>query len=821
MRAVVLAVFLLAATLTAACFWLLADLPDPRDLRRAHMAEPTRIYDRRGRLLYEWLEPLEGKHIFVPLERIPRALREATIATEDASFYENPGVDFWAILRAAYLNLRHGRIVSGGSTITQQVARTLLLAPEERWQRTWMRKLREAVLAWRIARAYTKDEILELYLNYSYYGNLAYGVGAAAEAYFAKRVDELDLAECALLAGLPQAPALYNPLTNPTAAKERQATVLALMVKVGFISEEEATRAGHEELRYASSPFSIQAPHFVMYVRQELEEMYGLETVAQGGWRVTTTLDLDMQARAESAIRRHLAALNDPSRDGLDHNVHNAALVALDPANGEVLVMVGSPDYFDLEIAGAVNGALALRQPGSSIKPLTYAAALSAGNRVSAGYTPASVILDVRKAYLTAEGDSYVPVNYDRRYHGPISLRRALATSSNAAAVSVLNDIGVDALIEMAHRLGVTWSGDLGRFGLALTLGGGEVCLLDLTTAFACFAAAGQRVEPVLIQRIEDAHGQLVYTNAPRLQELVLDPRVAYLITDILADDNARAPAFGEGSMLYIGRPAAVKTGTTEDWRDNWTVGYTPDLVVGVWVGNADNEPMKDVSGIAGAAPIWHDFMVEMHKNKPVKPFTEPPGVVQVEICADSGLLPNPHCPHRRLEKFLAGSEPTALCQAHQLYRIDIATGLLATAETPSGRIREQVYFLLPPEAQAWGWESGFPQPPTDSAPLSEQTPLQRIEIISPDPNAHYAISHAIPPEAQRIEIAARWNGTGKPRHVTILLNGEPLAWLEESPYRLLWTLVPGDYEVLARAVDADGHTWTSAPLRFRVDLPR
>ncbi len=798
------------ALVVAAYFLLFADLPDPEDMRRVRARETTKILDREGRVLYEWLDNVEGKHTYVSLDRIPLALQQATIATEDASFYTNPGVDVWSILRSAYYNLSEGEIVSGASTITQQTGRIVLM-PEERWERTWRRKLREAYLAWRISRAFSKDEVLELYLNLSYYGNYAYGVEAAAEAYFAKRAEELDLAECALLTGLLQAPVHYNPLTNMQGAKERQAIVLGLMVEQGYISRQEADLAAAEDLRFAATAFDILAPHFVMYVRQQLEGMYGVEAVAQGGWRVLTSLDADMQRRAEEIVRYRLELLSDPNHDGVDHNVRNAAAVVMDPNTGEILAMVGSPDYFDAAIDGAVNAALSPRQPGSSLKPFTYAAALSQG------YTPASVILDVRRSFLTAEEQPFVPINYDRRFYGPISLRRALATSSNVAAVSVLNEIGISSLINLAQRMGITWEGDLERFGLSLTLGGGEVRLLDLTAAYAGLARQGVRVEPVSILSIEGPDGSALYARPAPSQDRVLDARVAYLITDILADDKARAPAFGERSVLYVGRPAAVKTGTTTDWRDNWTVGYTPDLVVGVWAGNADNEPMIQVSGITGAAPIWHQLMVELLKGKSASAFPRPSGIVEVEVCPESGLLPGPHCPNRRYELFIEGTEPAQSCSAHRIYRIDTATGALASATTPAERVAERLFWVLPPEAQEWAREQGIPQPPAGATPLPEEGASIALEIISPDPNAEFVISGALPLSAQSIEIAARWRLAFAPREVTLFLDGEPLIRLSQPPYSHLWNLAPGAHVVEAEAVDADGRRWSSAPLRFTV----
>ncbi len=818
-KRLILRITLIALALAAVAggVWLLLTLPDPRHLEQRGSTETLKIYDRNGVLLYEWLEPLEGKHSYVPLAQIPRALQLATIATEDASFYANPGVDWRGILRSAYLNLRYRRIVAGGSTITQQLARILLMSPGERWERSWSRKIREAVLALRITQLYSKDQILELYLNHSYYGNWAFGVQAAAEAYFGKHVAELDLAECALLAGLPQSPTAYNPLHDPDAARARQHTVLGLMVKAGYLDEAEAALAREEPLRYAAASFAIEAPHFASYVREQLVATYGLEAVSYGGWQVYTTLDLEAQRAAERIVRYHLARLREKEREGIDHNVHNAAVVALDPASGEILAMVGSPDYFDASIDGAVNTALAHRQPGSSIKPITYATALASG------YTPATVIYDVRQSFLTREGDAYVPENYDQLYHGPISLRRALATSSNVAAVSVLDDVGLPAMLATARAMGLNLYGDPERYGLSLTLGGGEVRLLDLTVAYGAFATGGERVQPVAVRRIVDARGEVIYEAGTPTRDRVLDPRVAYLITDILADDTARIPAFGERSVLYLGRPAAVKTGTTTDWHDNWTIGYTPDLVVGVWAGNADNTPMNRISGVAGAAPIWHDVMDELLKGKPARAFAVPEGIVQVEVCAESGLLPNAACPHRVYEQFIADTTPTETCDQHRVYRLDAATGQPATADTPSERVVQRVFYIPPPMAAAWAREQGIPQPPDAAvaAPVAPRVSRPLLEIIQPDPNATYVLSRELPASAQAAEIAARWNGEATPRQITLLLDGAPLATLSQAPYRVWWTLTPGAHTVAAVAIDTAGQTITSAPLAFTVEAGR
>ncbi|MEJ5200195.1 MAG: transglycosylase domain-containing protein, partial [Anaerolineae bacterium] len=459
---------------------LLADLPDPRSAGMGSGPAPGTLFeDRQGRLLYEAIAPNGNRHVPIPLSEIPLACRQATVATEDSRFYEHPGVDLLAIVRAAWINWRGEGPFSGASTISQQLARNLYLAAGERGERTLRRKLREAWLAWRLERRYSKDELLALYLNTSYYGHFAVGIEAAAQAYFGVHASELDLAQCALLAGLLQYPAGYNPLEHPEAAARRQATVLGLMMREGYISEEQAQEAAAERLVFAATPFPIEAPHFVMWVQGQLEELLGAERVRAGGLRVITTLDLDWQRRAEEIVRRRLAALRpcaagpadplscDPQADP-NRRIENAGLVVLDPATGAVLAMVGNPDYFDRAISGAVNSTLALRQPGSAIKPLTYALALDPQAAAAAGrrpWTAATLIADVRTVFITAEGLPYVPQNYDQTYHGPVTLRTALANSYNIPAVKALDYVGVDALIELANRLGIAWQRTAGVQG--------------------------------------------------------------------------------------------------------------------------------------------------------------------------------------------------------------------------------------------------------------------------------------------------------------------------------------------------------------------
>jgi membrane carboxypeptidase/penicillin-binding protein len=602
--------------------------------------------------------------------------------------------------------------------------------------------------------------------------------------------------------------------------------VLELMVKNGYISEEEARLAQEEQLHFAAVPFPIRAPHFVMYVWSLLEKRFGPEELYRGGLEVHTTLDVDMQEVAQSIARRRLAILADrPRRDLPDPDLHNTALVALDPNTGEILAMLGSPDYFDPEIDGAVNCSLAPRQPGSSIKPITYAAAFAQG------YTPATMILDVRTAFLTKEGEPYVPLNYDLTFHGPVLAREALASSYNLPAVKVLDYMGLDKMTALARSLGITTFDESERFGLALTLGGGEVRLLELTAAYAAFANGGHEVEPVAILRVEDNQGRILYERKPRLGEHVLDERIAYLITDILSDDQARMPAFGEGSVLKLSRPAAVKTGTTTDWRDNWTIGYTPDFVVGVWAGNADNSPMHDVSGVTGAAPLWHDFMEEVLEARPVTEFVEPEGLTHVEVCTLSGQLPNPYCPHRRTELFIAGTEPTETCQVHQLFALDAATGQLASSDTPPERIVEHVYTVLPAEALEWGRERGLEigswRPAlslaegleTSNEPSNIQLPTSNFQLIitSPYQGSVYRLDAALPRDDQRIEVAARAGDGVSVTQVTIYVDEEPLTSIIAPPYRALWPLEPGEHTIAAVGYDPAGNRLESQPVHITV----
>ena len=727
------------------------DLPAPEEVgRRTQEAfKTTSIYDRTGNtLLYEVFDPHGGQRTMVPLEQIPPHLINATIALEDKNFYENPGFDMEGIARALWNNLR-GLPIQGASSITMQLIRNVIMSPEERMQRSYERKAKEAILAWELSRRYPgregKDQILEWYLNTIFYGNLFYGVEAASEAYFGKHVQDLSLAESAMLAAIPQWPAITPLSPDPdirAQARKRQEVVLDQMYLQDYITAEEAYAAKQEELRYATKRFDIIAPHFVMYVRQLLEEKYGPELLYRGGLKVYTTLDLNLQHTAEEIARQHVAKLEEEER-----NVSNAAVVAIDPRTAEILTMVGSIDYFDPDIDGQVNVALAPRQPGSAFKPYTYVTAFAKG------YTPATLVMDVRTSFPDDPNPPYAPENYDRRYHGPQLLRSALGNSYNIPAVKLLDMVGVKDVINTAHRMGInTLTGE--QYGLSLTLGGGEVTLLDMTYAFSVFANEGvmrglpvpterrrpgfRELDPVAILRVEDADGNVLekYTR-PETRE-ILSPQLTYLISSILSDNAARAPAFGANSMLKLSRPAAVKTGTTSDWRDAWTVGYTPQLVAGVWVGNSDNQPMERTPGSRGAAPIWHDLMESALAPLPIEDFVRPPGLEEVEVCAASGLLPTEQCPHRRKELFIAGTAPTAYCNMHQVFRICKPSGKLATIYCPPDQVEEKVFEIYPPEAADWVRTNNIPQPPTEYDETFGPTPASGdVAILNPDPHAY------------------------------------------------------------------------------------
>lgn len=636
-----LAIFTILVVVPISLYIFFSTLPDPRTLAIREIPLTTKIYDRNGTLLYQFYN--NENRSLVELTDLPPYVASATIAVEDQNFYRHPGVDVSAIIRAAYADAT-GEGIQGASTITQQLIKSTLLSPE----RTIERKIREVVLSFWTEKIYSKQEILTMYLNQVGYGGSAYGIEAAAETYFGKHAKELTLGEAAMLAGLPSAPTVYSPFgSHPELAREREKQVLNAMVRQGYISEATASEAFGQSLKFAPIETSIKAPHFVMYVKDYLVKKYGLRVVEQGGLSVRTSLDYPMYEKTLQLIQ-----------NGVEKqkylNVGNGSALVTNPKTGEILAMVGSTDFFDTARDGNVNVTIAPRSPGSSIKPLNYALAFEKGL-----ITPATIIDDAPVTYRVEGQPPYSPIDYDGKWHGKVTARVALGSSFNVPAVKVLQQNGLQNFIDFAKNLGITTFGDPNRFGLSLTLGGGEVLMTDMATAYSGLANAGMKVDlkPVLV--VKNYKGEVLENNDTK-PERVMSPQTAYLISSILADDGARSMTFGPGSYLNIpGHTVAVKTGTTETKRDNWTIGYNfgsePKLVA-VWVGNNDNTPMSPYleSGNTGAAAIWNPIMTTLLTGESDSPQVRPDNVVAATVCGDG---------KSRIEYFIRGTEPKQSCK--------------------------------------------------------------------------------------------------------------------------------------------------------------
>lgn len=616
------------------------DLPDPNKINSS-LAQSSMIYDRDGKLLYE----VHGdqRRTLIGFDEMPDTIKWATVAIEDVDFYKHHGIDFRGIARAAFSNIFKHRGTQGGSTITQQFVKNALLTPE----RTYGRKIKEVILAIEIEQKYSKDEILKMYLNEIPYGANAYGVQAAAETYFGKDAKDLKLEECALLAAITKAPTYYSPYGSHTdEMKDRQEIVLDYMAEQDYIDQKTADKAKKKKLTFAKYHENIKAPHFVMYVKEVLAQEYGERMVEEGGLKVTTTLNWNKQKIAETAVEEGVA------RNRGRYNAGNASLVSIDPKTGQILAMVGSYDYFDLENDGNVNVALRDRQPGSSFKPYAYATAFKKG------FTPETNLFDLRTDF----GGGYTPQNYDSSYRGPVQMKNALAMSLNIPAVKTLYLAGVDKTINTARSMGIGTLGDPDHYGLALVLGGGEVKLLEHTAAFSAFATNGKKHEKTAILKVEDNEGKVLEEYKDEKGEQVLDENVAKTINEILSTDSLRAPVFGSGSGLTLGdRPVAAKTGTTNEFRDAWTMGYTPNLACGVWVGNNDNAAMTSgAAGFVAATPIWNQYMREAVKDLPKDSFNRPQEMTankavlrgktdkegeKLKVCTISGKKATKYCP--------------------------------------------------------------------------------------------------------------------------------------------------------------------------------
>lgn len=673
------------------------DLPNPEELIGRISVESTKIYDRTGKILLYDIHGQE-KRTIISFEEISQDLREATIVAEDSNFYHHFGLDFKGIIRAFLSDLKGQKISQGGSTITQQFIKNAILTPE----RTLSRKIREAILSIEMEIKYSKDEILGFYLNQVPYSSNAYGVEAAAQTFFNKRAKDLTIAESAILASLTKATTYYSPYgSHLEDLKTRQEYILDRMQQFGYITEEELSQAKKEEIRFAPASFGIKAPHFVMYIREYLEDKYGKDYIEKSGLKVYTTLDWDFQQIAEQAV------LEQVNKNIKNYNANNAALVAIDPRTGQILAMVGSKDYFGEPspkgcIPGKnclfepnVNVAIRSRQPGSSFKPFAYATAFKNG------FTPDTVVFDLKTEFnpnCSADGSQgkdqyglncYHPKNYNGKFSGPVILRNALAQSLNIPSVKTLYLAGINETINTAQDMGINTLNDRSRYGLSLVLGGGEVKLIEETSAYGVFANDGVKNYPAAILKIETNKGETLeeYKNKP---VKVLEPQIARLISDILSDENARTPIFGSNSKLYIKeRPTAVKTGTTQEYKDGWTVGFTPSLVVGVWAGNNNNTPMRNGDGSAVAAPIWNEFFKKAYIKKQ-------------ELRSKKQETNNYFDLPEQVEKFIKPEIISANKDIlngkftnELIVNIDMVSGKLATNLTPPETIEERIYYRI------------------------------------------------------------------------------------------------------------------------------
>ena len=675
--------------------WLFWGIPLPTKLTSSNVPVSTKLFDRKGKLLFEIYA--DKRSTPVEIEELPEYVVQATIAIEDKDFYKHHGISYTGMIRATYKTIFQQKL-QGGSTLTQQLVKNALLTPE----RTIRRKLREFALTLIVETIYSKEQILDQYLNQIPYGSTAYGIGAASEMYFNKQAKDLTLAEATLLAGLPAAPTRFSPFgARPELAKGRQKTVLKRMVEDGYISQEKADETKGEELKFAE-PERLKAPHFALWVKEQLAEKYGDVVVEQGGLRVTTTLDLELQELAQETIAEEVAKLE-------KYNVGNGATLATKPETGEVLAMVGSKDYFAKDEDGKVNIIFSQRQPGSSIKPLNYALALKKGH-----ITTSTPLADVPSCFSVIGQEVYCPRNYDNSFHGAVQTRFALGNSYNIPAVRVLAMNGIENFFNFAREMGITTWTNPDNYGLSLTLGGGEVMPYDMAVAFGVFANQGIKIPLTSIIKVEDWKGKVL--KEVDINEIegdrVLSPDVTFLISHILHDNNARSAAFGTGSYLNVrGHPeVSVKTGTTNNLRDNWTIGYTTHALVVTWVGNNDNSEMKSaISGVSGASPIWNKVMREVLDKAEEGYYNEndsghawpqkPQDVVGTNVCATTGNLPTSggECP-TRFEYFLKDYVGAGINSGNKDVSIDKTNGQLAHPELPPELIETQNHpFLLDP----------------------------------------------------------------------------------------------------------------------------
>ena len=759
-RVLVIAIGFVSLSLTAYARFAPLDAPESRGT-----VPGTVVLDARGNVLERDMSA--GLRIPTTVDRVAPRMLQATISGEDRRFIQHFGVDPIAIARA----LANSAAPSGASTITQQLARRLYLADDS--SPLAVRKAREALIALQLEANRSKAEILQLYLNDVYYGRGAYGVEAAARVYFGIGAANLDLAHAAYLAGLPQRPSAYDSMID-AAARARQTYVLGRMVEDEWITELEADAAAVERIDILPASLPPIAHQFVAVARAELARVRP-DLALINGLVIETTLDAGLQSESERLVRFRLDTLR-------DRNATDAALVAIEPVTGRIVAWVGGATDGDPLHGGEIDMARTPRQPGSALKPLLYAAAFEHG------YTAATPLLDVPATFATDEGP-YIPQNFDRSFHGVVPLRVALASSLNVPAVRTLDAIGLDAMLEISHRFGLNTLNSVERYGLSLTLGSGEVRLVDLTNAFAAFGAQGMLAEPFAVQRVRDGSGRILYARAPAVARRVLSAENAYLVTDILSDPDARIPGFGGVTPFEVPFRAAVKTGTSTGFRDTWTVGFTPNIAIGVWVGNADGAPMLDLAGVEGAGPIWRDAMMAASLSRSMTPFVRPASIVDATVCAPTGLLPGPDCASPTTEIFAAGTVPTG----HETYYF----------KDPDGRIS-----IDPPiEARDWARAAGMTLR-SDGASAS----LDALRITAPvaGTTIHFAPEIASSQLLLRV-VAAR--GIDK---VTFAIDGRVIGDAPGSDPAVLWPLELGAHTLRASATFADG-SFATATSAFEV----
>ena len=757
--------------------YFVKDLPDPTKIDQRQITQSTKIYDRTGKVILYDIHG-EEKRTVIPFEQIPQSIKDATIVIEDDNFYHHIGIDWKGILRAVLANFRGKKIAQGGSTITQQFIKNAYLGGPQS-ERTYTRKIKEAILALIMERKYSKDEILNSYLNQVPYGSNAYGIEAASQTFFNKSASELTLAEIALLAALPQAPSYYSPYgSHLDELENRKNFILEKMITFGYITEDQANEAKEEKLKYASQ-MDLKAHHFVTMVQEYLEEKYGnlYTDINMAGLKVQTTLDWDLQQLAEEIITEKAI------RNEEVYKASNAALVAIDPKTGQVIALVGSKNYDEDQFNIATSPH---RQPGSSFKPFAYAAAFKKG------FTPETIVFDLQTNFGVFGASEYIPRNYDNKFRGPISLRSALAQSINIPAVKILYLAGVDETIKLAQNMGITTLKDRQRYGLSLALGGGEVKLIDETAAYGVFATEGVKYPTNIILKIEDANGDILekYRENPTR---VLDEQTSRQINDILSDDSARAPMFGNHSNLYLpGIPAAVKTGTTQDYADGWTIGYTPNLVTGVWAGNNDyNEKMKiGAAGASVAAPIWNEFMIKAYKLKTNENNREDNEFILPKIAEN---FTSPESTTTTTKPMLNGQ-----FAYNNNIKIDKISRKLATNLTPPDLIEEKayqeihsiLYYINDQDSQFEEWEKSVlewapnqQKPPTEYDDVHTLENQPDIKIISPEENSYI--------NQYTLTIQAQAEANLGIKQLDFFINNQLINTDNTSPYSITFNISP------------------------------